>query len=105
MSLKGIDLQFAIHKNDDVGFKQQQLLHKPEVDQSALGQANVKDAERNRMKSAQVDGTESAHIRDDGKRKQKEQHMSNKKANSDMPDHSPEKAEHPYKGRHIDLLL
>lgn len=50
MSLKSIEMQFALHKNDEVGLKQHQLMNKPVQDQTVLSN----EAEKNTLKERHV---------------------------------------------------
>ncbi|MFC0214365.1 hypothetical protein ACFFK0_18190 [Paenibacillus chartarius] len=62
MSLKSIDLQMAIHRNDEAGLRQHQVQHKPEVDQSQLGNQALKHADRERERAGRLEESPEAHI-------------------------------------------
>ena len=46
MSFKAIDLQFAVHKNDEAGIKQNQLMQKPRQDETILENQAAQTTER-----------------------------------------------------------
>lgn len=109
MSMKPIEMQFALHKNDEVGLKQHQLQHKPLQDQAILSDATDKKTEKDRHISSKTAETAHSSIRDEGK---DSSHSSkgrkrNSKASTDEKD-APAPArtkDHPFKGHHIDLSL
>lgn len=110
MSLKAIDIQMAIHRNDEAGMRQNQLLHKPEVDQSQLGQQVQKQAEREQRQTVKLEQTAEAHIRRSGgegggaPQHGEGRYVAEAKASdTDASDAKP--APHPYKGHFIDLSL
>jgi hypothetical protein len=107
MSMGSIDLQFAFHKNDEAGIRQNQLSHKPQDDQALLGQQSVHSTEIQRQRSAMVDESSSTGVHDAGKEKhQKQQSKGAKKVSSDEnSSNHVGKVDHPYKGHHIDLSL
>ncbi len=55
MSLKAVELQFALHKNEEVGVKQQQLTQKPLSDQASLSEAAAKQVVEERHKSTKTE--------------------------------------------------
>ncbi|EGL14663.1 MULTISPECIES: hypothetical protein [Paenibacillus] len=106
MDMKPVDLQFAVHKNDQAGIRQQQLNHKPEMDQVLLGAENEKNAEHNRKASEKIGESEEAQIRKEGRQNggQGGRGRQQKKAPPSQ-EAEPPKAVHPFKGSHIDLSL
>jgi hypothetical protein len=110
MSLKSIDMQFAVQKSTETGMKQNQLQHKPALDQANLATQEEKNIELTRQKSSKLEETLNHQIRDDqqnGKNNWLKQNQ--KKRNNKSTDveklHTAANLEHPYKGRHIDLSL
>lgn len=107
MSLKAIDLQFAVHKNDEAGIRQNQLMQKPRQDETILENQAAQSTEKDRHRSSKLEESARADIKDHGGQKQQ---MSERKSkggrmspsSSSEPDHLPN---HPYKGHHIDLSL
>lgn len=110
MSFKSIDMQFALHKNMDAGFKQNQLQQKPVEDQALLAQASDRNIEADRQRSAKVDESAQPGIRDQGSHSGEGSNKDTKQDKSNADGENPGKqnhasAEHPYKGHHIDFSL
>lgn len=106
LSLKSIDLQFALHKNDEAGFKQNQLSQKPQQDQAVNESQAAALAERERERSQKVDQNPSKGIcqdQDQGKQHNRKGNAKKKAASSSAP--NLKLADHPFKGHHIDLSL
>lgn len=107
MSLKAIDIQMAIHRNDEAGLRQNQLTHKPEVDQSQLGQQMQKQAEREQQQAVKAEQPAEAHLRGAGteaggeRRQGTRKARTSKSANSEAPE--TKAVPHPFKGHFIDL--
>jgi hypothetical protein len=106
MSMRSIDLQFALHKNDESGIKQNQLSHKPQQDQAILETQAALTTEQQRARINMVDETLSTDIRDAMKEKHQKQGKDGRKnqANTEKNGQGG-MSEHPYKGHHIDLSL
>jgi hypothetical protein len=107
MSLKAIDLQFAVHKNDEAGIRQNQLMQKPRQDETILENQSAQSTERDRHRSSKLEESARTDIHDHGGKKQQmaERKSKDKKTSSTAssePEHQPN---HPYKGHHIDLSL
>ncbi|OXM84695.1 hypothetical protein [Paenibacillus rigui] len=109
MSMKPVELQFALHKNDEAGLKQNQLNHKPVEDQTQLAEAALKQAERQRQSLSKTEQTNHALIREgakDSSSKEKKKKKQQASASSDPNRPQPvDRREHPFKGKHIDLTL
>jgi hypothetical protein len=107
MSLKAVDLQMALHRNDEAGIRQNQLQHKPDVDQSQLAEQAVRRADREREQAAKLEETAETHIKPgDSNGSGKRQRRGRKEpeaaeATAEEPKISP----HPYKGHFIDVSL
>lgn len=107
MSFKAIDLQFAVHKNDEAGIRQNQLMQKPRQDETILENQTAQTTEKDRHRSGKLEESVRTDIKDRGEQKQKSNKGRSKvKGNtvsaSSEVDHQPG---HPYKGHHIDLSL
>lgn len=107
MNMKSVELQIAVPRTSEAGRVQHDQQHRPLIDQSLLSVQTVKDSEVERRRSAGVD--ESAHnttVRREGNgsftQEQQGQHHPGDKPAEQEQEHL---AEHPYKGRHIDLSL
>ncbi|OPH61957.1 hypothetical protein BC351_01575 [Paenibacillus ferrarius] len=107
MSFKAIDLQLAVHKNDEAGIRQNQLMQKPRQDEAILEHQSLMNTEKDRHRSSKLEKSDRADIKDQGRDKQqaskrKFKNKNNLETVSTESHHSPD---HPYKGHHIDLSL
>lgn len=107
MSFKAIDLQFAVHKNDEAGIRQNQLMQKPRQDETILENQAVQTTEKDRHRSSKLDESVRPDFKDHSEQKQQSNKGgARKKAKSTSAlaegQHQPD---HPYKGHHIDLSL
>lgn len=106
MSFKAIDLQFAVHKNDEAGIKQNQLIQKPRQDGTILENQATQTTERDRQRTSKLEESGRSDIMD--RREQKKSQLGKSKARGTLEsassdtEHHPE---HPYKGHRIDLSL
>jgi hypothetical protein len=110
MSMRPIELQFALHKNDEVGLKQNQLNHKPVQDQAQLADASLKQAEKERQSIMKTDDLHPSSVTDREKNKSTERGKTNRKgkrnsASDDNPKSQAGPSDHPFKGKHVDLSL
>ncbi len=110
MSLKAIDMQIAVQKSSETGMKQNQLMHKPVLDQAMLATNLEKNSEANRQKSSKVDET-AKHVVKDNQENAKNKLLKQtkkKQANANgitEGNHLFTAGGHPYKGKHIDFSL
>jgi hypothetical protein len=109
MSLKPVELQFALHKNDEAGLKQSQLNNKPLQDQTLLAEASAKLTEKERQVTGRADNVNQQPIHDQEKdnsdRLKKNSRGKINAAQSEEKQAASERPEHPFKGKHIDLSL
>jgi hypothetical protein len=107
MNMKPMDLQMAIPRATEVGRAQQQMQHKPQQDQTLLQQTNVKDSEQAAQKANEVDKSDQDGIRDqENQEKQNQEGQKRKNAYQKAENKKkPDEAEHPFKGKNIDLSL
>ncbi|MBW4841538.1 MAG: hypothetical protein KZY74_19290 [Paenibacillaceae bacterium] len=107
MNMKSVEMQIAVPRTSEAGRVQHDQQHRPLLDQSLLSAQALKDSEIERRRSAGVD--ESAHnttVRREGNGSfAQEQEHGGSGDKSDEQGQEPHRAEHPYKGRHIDLSL
>ncbi|KQX69164.1 MULTISPECIES: hypothetical protein [unclassified Paenibacillus] len=107
MSFKAIDLQFAVHKNDEAGIRQNQLMQKPRQDETVLENQAAQTTEKDRHRSSKLEESVRTDIKDHGDQRQqfnKGKTKNKGKAVSASPEGSYQ-PDHPYKGHHIDLSL
>ncbi|NOU93405.1 hypothetical protein GC093_09265 [Paenibacillus sp. LMG 31456] len=108
MSMRPVELQFALHKNDEAGLLQNQLNHKPQQDQVQLASASLKQAEKERQVASKADDVLHASVHDQerdksGGRKQKARSKPGVSESEDSK--AIGRIDHPFKGKHIDLSL
>ncbi|NEW05573.1 hypothetical protein GK047_06010 [Paenibacillus sp. SYP-B3998] len=107
MSMKAIELQFAVHKNDEAGIRQNQLMQKPRQDETILENQSVQTTERDSHRSGKLEESARTNVNDMDKQKQKHQKGKNKQK-AKVESHAilnTHHSDHPYKGHHIDLSL
>ncbi|MDO3676304.1 hypothetical protein [Paenibacillus ehimensis] len=110
MSMKPVEMQFALHKNDEAGLKQHQMVQKRVEDQTMLNNANEKMTVKERQVSAKAEETGQASIKDDqsghsGERDPRGGVGAKKAAEEAKQPPGSTVPEHPFKGHHIDLTL
>lgn len=104
MDLKAVEMQIAIPRTNELGRIQHEGQQRPMIDQSLLSMENVKEHELERQRSSGVD--ESAH---NTTVKREGDSPGNQRQGQASPGEKQEEqekvhpAEHPYKGRHVDL--
>ena len=79
MSFKAIDLQFAVHKNDEAGIRQNQLMQKPRQDETILENQAAQTTEKDRHRSSKLEESVRTDIKDHGGQKQQLIRKSKKK--------------------------
>lgn len=106
MNLKPVELQFALHKNDEAGLKQNQSNQKPVEDQIRLADTAMKQAERQRQTPTSTDPSSKMSIREKNKESFSRQNKKRKQNASPLESTKTgmaDRRDHPYKGKHIDL--
>ncbi|KUP24333.1 hypothetical protein [Paenibacillus sp. DMB5] len=103
MSLKPVELQIALPRTTDAGKVQNELLHRPVLDQQMLAGQNVKHAAEQAQRTSGVDESSETKLRGDGERENDQGNRSSGQGQKNKD--TPHDAEHPYKGRRIDLSL
>jgi hypothetical protein len=107
MNVRPIEMQIAIPRTPDASQMAHQQMERPVFEQTLAQQQRLKEASEQLQKTAKLDKAEQAVIRDEeregspgqqhgGKRRPKEKEPPRNRAGE---------AQHPYKGRHIDLSL
>ncbi|WP_028550451.1 hypothetical protein [Paenibacillus sp. UNC451MF] len=107
MSLRPVELQFVLHKNDEAGLKQNQLNQKPVQDQALLADDALKHTEKERHLTGKSENPHKATLFEKDKEKSEHQNKKSprKKESASSSSTHPEKSEHPFKGKHIDYSL
>ncbi|WP_310550352.1 hypothetical protein [Paenibacillus glufosinatiresistens] len=101
MSFKPVELQIAVPRVTEAAKLHQEALHRPVQDQQMLAAMNVKHSREEAQRSAEVEETAESAIRDDGRRG-RSNHGSGESGRRETED---KQAEHPFKGKRIDLSL
>ncbi|MFC9708004.1 hypothetical protein JNUCC31_27245 [Paenibacillus sp. JNUCC31] len=104
MSFKAVELQIAVPRTSEAGRYQSETQQRPVTDQSLLAEQTAKEANEARQRSEALDETAHTNVRD-GQSKNKEQQNGSNEAESALVQETIKPAEHPYKGKHIDLSL
>lgn len=100
MSLRNIELQVAIPRTSEVGKIQQAHLLRPAIDQTLLAEQINEQTERMRTRSGEVSESSSNLIHDG---EAGGEHLPGEHHSAEHHNQEATPAEHPYKGKHIDL--
>ncbi|WP_433943308.1 hypothetical protein [Paenibacillus sp. SN-8-1] len=104
MDFKSVELQIAVPRTSEAGRIQQDAMHRPMHHQHSLENQNIKNSDRERKRSAQVD--ESSHASIKNEHRHPNHHEGNHQQMEDTQEQEKDKAaEHPFKGHHLDLSL
>lgn len=102
MSMKPVELQIALPRTHDAGKVQNNLQHRPALDQQQLAGQNVKQSQEIAQRSSEVDESAESALRDGGKGSRNGSQAYPPKAEKPEDTHE---AEHPFKGHRIDFSL
>lgn len=106
MSLKPVELQIAIPRTQDAGTMQSQMQQKQLTEQVQLANDASKATEEDRKRNAKLNEASHSQIRPDEEKSNHEQgRQPADKRNRSESGENGKKAEHPYKGQHIDISL
>lgn len=103
MDLKPVELQIAVPRTSEASRVQQDQQHRPLLDQQMIAGQNIKHADQQRTRSTGIDDSSKTQIHDQDHRESgsgQDQHSSPNQEEQAPPS---KPAEHPYKGKHIDL--
>lgn len=100
MGMRAVELQIAVPRTSEAGKIQQEHLMRPSIEQSILADRTLEQAERMRTRSDGVKQSADASIHDGHPGEQHAQQQHHQQPEDEM---QPAPAEHPYKGKHIDL--
>lgn len=103
MNMKPVELQIAVPRTSEATRIQQDQQYRPISDQALLANQTTKELEQNRKRSAQVDesGINTIIKRDDNHPSSGHDQTPQEHAEQEAEKKHP--AEHPYKGKTIDL--
>ncbi|MCL9660166.1 hypothetical protein L2089_05680 [Paenibacillus hunanensis] len=101
MGLRAVELQIAVPRTTEASKIQQENLLRPSIEQSILADRTSEETERMRTRSDSVKESASGLIHDGhpGEQHAPRQHH----AEQPVEEQHVAPAEHPYKGKHIDL--
>lgn len=105
MNLKAVEMQIAVPRTGEAGRIQQDMQHRPVVDQNMLSVEQMKQQEHQRQRSTGVDeSAENTTV------KREEQQAGQQQGQAQTEEHEEEQtkerpAVHPFKGKHIDFSL
>ncbi|MBO2945728.1 hypothetical protein JJQ72_17255 [Paenibacillus sp. F411] len=103
MSLKSVEMQIAVPRTTEAGKIQQEQHQRPSQEQLFLSAEQLKDSKEAAQRSTEVDQSSDAIMRDGGKGGSQSQ---SQKQGEELPkDHKLPAADHPYKGRNLDITL
>ncbi|QWU14151.1 hypothetical protein SAMN04487895_101434 [Paenibacillus sophorae] len=101
MNLRPVELQIAVPRTTEASKLQQELQHRPELDQQGLAGQNIKESRELALRSTEVSESSESAVRDDG-------HRGGSAGNGPSQEQKKEKErnpEHPYKGHRFDIKL
>lgn len=106
MNMKAVEMQIAVPRTHEAGRIQQEGQQRPLIDQGLLTAENIKQRELERQRSTGVDESANQNtIKREGNsagHQHQGESSSEAKQEEQVKEHQ---AEHPFKGRHIDLSL
>ncbi|MGF7029705.1 hypothetical protein J2T17_000610 [Paenibacillus mucilaginosus] len=108
MSIKPVELHMALHKNDEVGVKQQELSRRPVTDQMALGQQAEKTTIKERQVSAAAEQAHGSGVHGELPKERRPGGARGRvRGGKEQVQEKREqvRGDHPFKGHHIDLSL
>lgn len=103
MSLKPVELQIALPRTTEAGKVQNEIQQRPLIDQQQLAGQNVKTSQEQAQRSSGVDESAESALREDGGRGNHQGGHPSGERRQQQENSAP--AEHPYKGKRIDLSL
>lgn len=106
MSYKPIDLQTSLPRTVEMAPLQQQQQQRAAMEQAALGQQAVKQAEKQAQSNTKLESANQRSISERDPREPRKPDAKRKRRQGEdgEPDEE-EKSAHPYKGKHIDITL
>jgi len=106
VSYKPIDLQTSLPRTLELSPMQQQQQQRPAMEQAALGEQALKQAEKQAQSNSKLESAGKRSISEREPRERKKQ-ASVRKPGSAGPTEAAdgERSPHPYKGQHLDISL
>ncbi|PYE52172.1 hypothetical protein HUB98_28115 [Paenibacillus barcinonensis] len=104
MSFKAVELQIAVPRTSEAGRYQSEAQQRPVTDQNLLAEQTIKEANEARQRSEAMAETAHTSVRD-GHTGGGEHHSEAGGHDGAVEQDNIKPAEHPYKGKHIDLSM
>ncbi|REE94444.1 hypothetical protein A8990_101238 [Paenibacillus taihuensis] len=108
MPYKPIDFQMSIPRTPETSTQQNQLNHRPTVDQARLEHDTAKQTELLRSRNTGVEQSSEPQIKNNRQRDSRspsERKRKKQQADEAGTDQGHDESQHPYKGKHIDISL
>lgn len=102
MSLKSVEMQIAVPRTSEASKIQQEHQQRPSQDQTFLAGEQMKQSRQAAQRSTEVSETAESAIRDDGSKENPDPGGGSPEQKEQKAEHP---AEHPYKGRILDISL
>jgi hypothetical protein len=103
MTLRPVELQIALPRTTDAGKILNEMQQRPSLDQQQLAGQNVKQSAEMTQRSPEINESSESALRNDGSRGGRQGSSSSN--SRQQKQETARGAEHPYKGRSIDLSL
>ncbi|WP_434751667.1 hypothetical protein [Paenibacillus amylolyticus] len=104
MSFKAVELQIAVPRTSEAGRYQSETQQRPVTDQNLLAEQTAKEANEARQRSEAMAETSHTSVRD-GHAGGGEYHSGADGQDGAVEQENVKLAEHPYKGKHVDLSM
>lgn len=105
MSYKPIDLQTSLPRTLEMSPLQQQQQQRPAMEQAALGQQAVKQAEKQAQSNTKLESAGKRSISEKEPRERKKHASARKRGGGESEAGDDGRSAHPYKGKHLDITL
>lgn len=107
MSLKSVELQVAIPRTQDLGRKQEQMNQRNVIQHHQSLEDQKLQADLQRLRSSEVEAKKQARLssEDPSSQSSTEQHAQQNAQQEEEKHQNERDAEHPFKGKHIDISL
>ena len=103
MNIKPVELQIAVPRTTEAGKIQNDIQHRPSLNQQQLAAQIVKTSHEQAHRSSEIEESSETSVRDEG---QSEHHSGGNSSTGNKGESAKYRdAEHPYKGHSIDLTL
>lgn len=105
MTLRSVELQIALPRVTEASNVQNQMSQKPMTDQNALQQQQAQLSEQQMKRPNELDRSSTLLVGEEEEQREKGSGQQQSKEKRQTSQQRQDQPEHPYKGRHIDLML